>query len=67
MTKKQGLTARARGFLRSNRAVSALEYAILVGVVVLGIVAALNTFSGEIRSALTRVGNDLANIPQLGP
>ena len=36
MTKRQRITGRARGFLRSTRAVSALEYAILVGVIAVG-------------------------------
>ena len=35
---------RFRRFIRANEAVSALEYAVLVGVVVVGIGAALGTF-----------------------
>ena len=38
---------RFRRFLRANEAVSALEYAILVGVVAVAIGAALVTFSGK--------------------
>ena len=67
MTMKQGITARARGFLRSTRAVSALEYAILVGVVVVGVVAALQQFGAQITTALTKIGTQVADIPVLGP
>ena len=37
-----------RRFIRANEAVSALEYAALVGVVVVGIGAALGTFQNQI-------------------
>ena len=40
---------RFRRFLRANEAVSALEYAILVGVVAVAIAAALATFSDRVR------------------
>ena len=56
MTKKRRITARARGFLRSTRAVSALEYAILVGVIVVGATAAIGTFGDKIKDALTTIG-----------
>ena len=44
-----------RSFMSSTRAVSALEYAILVGVIVVAIVAALNTFEDQITAAIGRV------------
>lgn len=42
-------------YLRSTRAVSALEYAILVGVVVAGVGAAVTTFSNEITAMIGRM------------
>ena len=44
-------------FLRSERAVSALEYAVLAGVVIAGIGAAIVTFTGDLTTAMTNVGN----------
>lgn len=71
MPKKLGITAPVRGFLRSTRAVSALEYAILVGVVVVAVMGALTAFSTEIQSALTRMATNLSNattnLPGAGP
>ena len=48
------ITRYTKGFvryLRNNRAVSALEYAILVGVIAVAIAAALTTFSRNIEKA----------------
>ena len=53
---------RFRGFLRADKAVSALEYAILVGVIAVAIGAALVTFSGQIESVMTTIGGNVANI-----
>ena len=50
------LLARAVKYVRSTRAVSALEYAILVGVIAVAISAALVTFSGNITTALATIG-----------
>jgi Flp pilus assembly pilin Flp len=47
-------------YLRNNRAVSALEYAILVGVIAVAIAIALATFSGNITTALTTIGGKVA-------
>ena len=44
-------------YLRTTRAVSALEYAILIGVVATAVAAALTTFSGNIKSALEGIGS----------
>ena len=62
MTKRRRITSRARGFLRSTRAVSALEYAILVGVIAVGLASALNIFGEKIKDALTRVGTTVDSI-----
>ena len=43
-------------FSRANEAVSALEYAMLVGVIAVALSAALVTFSGQIETALATVG-----------
>lgn len=43
-------------YLRHTRAVSALEYAILMGVMALVISAALVTFSGNITPVLSLIG-----------
>ena len=56
MTKRQRITGRARGFLRSTRAVSALEYAILVGVIAVGVTSAIGVFGTSIKDAITAIG-----------
>ena len=51
------MIARAVKYVRSTRAVSALEYAILVGVIAVAISAALATFSGSVTGALKTIGD----------
>ena len=51
-----------RRFLRANEAVSALEYAILVGVVAVAMGAAIVTFSDSIKDTLTAMGAEIATI-----
>ena len=48
---------RVRRFLRSDEAVSALEYAFVVGIIATGTAVALATFENEITAALTAIGN----------
>ena len=43
-------------FLRCERAVSALEYAILAGVIVAGVGAAIMTFSTNIADGIKSIG-----------
>ena len=57
--KTKHVSRRLRRFLKANEAVSALEYAILVGVVTIAVGAALVTFSGNITTALTDIGTGL--------
>ena len=57
---------RLRGFLRARRAVSALEYAILVGVIAVGFGVALAAFNDEIKTTLQNVQKNLAASPGLG-
>ena len=56
------ITRYTKGFvryLRTNRAVSALEYAILVGIIAIALSAALVTFSGNITNALETIGDSV--------
>ena len=62
MTTLVRYTRKFAHYLRHNRAVSALEYAILVGAIAVAMAAALNTFSSEIRSALTSIGSEVGGI-----
>ena len=57
--KTKHLSRRFRRFLRANEAVSALEYAILVGVIATVIAAAMVTFGGKITAALTAIGAEV--------
>ena len=43
-------------YLRNNKAVSALEYAILIGIIAVAISAALVTFSTSVTDAVKAVG-----------
>lgn len=49
-------------YLRNNRAVSALEYAILVGVIAVAISTALVAFGGNITTSLSAIGGKVAAI-----
>ena len=52
-------------YLRNTRAVSALEYAILVGVIAVAIAAALQTFSGKIEDAMETIQDLPAQVSQI--
>ena len=54
-------------YFAADRAVSALEYAILVGVVVVAIGAALATFQNQVTQALSAAGAKLSSVPGLTP
>ena len=59
------ITRYTKGFvryLRNNRAVSALEYAMLVGIIAVALSAALITFSGTITARLTAISTSIANV-----
>ena len=47
---------RFRRFLRANEAVSALEYAILVGIIAVVVGAAIATFGGNIKEGIEAIG-----------
>ena len=59
--KTRHISRRLRRFLKANEAVSALEYAILVGVVTVAVGAAVVTFSGQIANAIGVIGNTVKN------
>ena len=50
------ISRRLRRFLKADEAVSALEYAVLVGVVVVGVGGAIVAFSNNIEAAIAGVG-----------
>ena len=50
------ISRRLRRFLKADEAVSALEYAVLVGVVVVGVGGAIFAFTGNVKQAIQTVG-----------
>ena len=57
------ITRYAKGFaryLRTNRAVSALEYAILVGLIAVAIAGALTAFSTDLKTSIEAIGDKVA-------
>lgn len=61
MMKQRGIAGRVCEYLRSTRAVSALEYAILVGVIVVAATIAIGTFGDQIEAALKTIGDNVTN------
>ena len=57
---KKHVSRRFRRFAKANEAVSALEYAILVGVIAVAIAAALATFGGNITTGITAIGTQVS-------
>ncbi len=47
-------------YLHNNRAVSALEYAILAGVITVGVAAALGTFSTAVTDFIGKIGTEIS-------
>ena len=60
------ISRRFRRFARANEAVSALEYAILVGVIAVGMAAALAAFETQISNALTAMGTTIGGTTVTG-
>lgn len=48
-----------RRFLRASDAVSALEYALLVGIITVAIGAAVSTFGTDIQNTIEGIGDDV--------
>ena len=65
--KTKHISRRLRRFARANKAVSALEYAILVGVIAVGIAAALATFEDSLTKALGTIGTAVGGITATTP
>ena len=69
--KTKHVSRRFRRFMRAREGVSALEYAILVGVIAVAIAVALTTFSGSITTALSNIGTSIggttSSIPDADP
>ena len=61
--KLSNLTRRFRRYLRARKAVSALEYAILVGVIAVGIGGALLAFEDQVTEAITDIGDVVGDMP----
>ena len=59
-TKRRHISRRLRRFVRANEAVSALEYAMVVGVIAVAVSAALVLFSDNITTALGQIGGKVA-------
>ena len=57
--KVQHVSRRIRRFIRATKAVSALEYAILVGIITIAVGAAIATFSKDISDAVAAIGTGL--------
>ena len=55
-----------RPFIRNNRAVSALEYALLVGVIAVGVGSALTAFNNQIKAVLQHVSSQIVSSPGSG-
>ena len=63
---KRLVSRRFRRFLESTRGVSAIEYALLVGLVAVAIGAAIVTFSGDVQTAITGIGDQVSSITVSG-
>lgn len=62
LTKKERRPGRLGRFALAGEAVSALEYAILVGIVAVAIAGAIVAFSGNIETAMQAIGADIGAI-----
>ncbi len=51
---------RSGRFLRSERAVSALEYAVMAGVVIAGVGTAIVAFTGDLTTAIDNMSNTVS-------
>ena len=51
---------RFRRFLKANEAVAAMEYAVLVGVIIVGVGGAAMLFADKIEDGLGKIGQQVA-------
>ena len=65
----EAVFGRLRGFVRNARAVSAIEYALLVGLVAVAIGAGLLAFGDDLQAALAGIGGQVTsmNLGNAGP
>ena len=61
-TKRLHISRRLRRFTQANEAVSALEYAVLVGVITVGIGAALVAFEDDLSTAISNIGTEVKKV-----
>ena len=55
-------------YLRERRALAAMEYALIVGTLIVGLSAALVTFNTEIKNFISTAGSELTSVtPTSGP
>ena len=59
MTTMKHYAKKLSAYLRNSKAVSAMEYAILVGVIAVALGAALATFGTNITTAIEKVGSNV--------
>ena len=50
---------RVRHFLQASEAVSALEYALLVGIITVALGAAVTQFGADLQTTIANIGNDV--------
>ena len=65
MTMKQ-IPRRIRRFLKADQGVSTLEYAMMVGLVATAVGAAIVTFSDDVQTAITTIGNQVSGVTVTG-
>lgn len=67
LTKTKRRSRQLCRFARANEAVSALEYAILVGVIAVALGVAITAFSDNIETAITNIGTSIAGTTSATP
>lgn len=63
---KKLVARRLRRFLETTRGVSAIEYALLVGLVAVAVGTAIVTFSDDLQTTITNIGDQVATIDVTG-
>ena len=63
---KSLVVRRLRRFLETTRGVSAIEYALLVGLVAVAVGAAIVAFSGDLQTTIANIGDQVALIDVTG-
>ena len=66
LTRKERRSGRLGRFARAGEAVSALEYAILVGIIAVAIAGVIAAFSDQIETAITNIGTGIGATASFG-